>query len=652
MSGESTDGRNLEGLRGARISVAAAPTWVERSKVRNSARQDGAPVTCLLSERRIHVPESGSYSRLVRRLETSQAVQRLSRVEFPFDPGTQRLVIHAVAIFRDGSLTNHARIEDFELMRREAGMEAGIINGQISAVLLLKDVRTGDILDIEYTITDDGGLFPGKSGLIEAIGGAQPVGDWKVSWVDVADRTPAVGGAAEQLRFSKRLDGDRVIREWTGTDLRGEEPEPGMPRDVLSSGFLQVSSFAGWSEVVDPLLEKWSFEPDDRTDLNIEIAAIRYRAGDDETRLLEEAVAVARGAVRYQNYSPGILAMVPANLTTIWERRYGDCKEKTLLLVWLLRELGIAAEPVLVNTGLGPGIRSFLACPAVFDHVVTRVRLGARELWIDPTDLYRGGSPAGWNSLPFGAGLPLAAGSRQLVVIPPDFTGATFLHVNETLRLDSKSRDARIAVEFQFSGARADGVRALLDSEGRSGLQKALKSLMESTRRGIAIESELTIGDDLARNRITVDLQARLPDALQRDAANQCEFIGLAPFAFSGLIPCPDGVARKQPLALEFPERVEHEVRVDHPLVNKADYPRQSSRHEAFQFDCGSRMDRRMPVFWFKYETLADRVRPAAVAGFKQAVEKAYKALDLALTLPISSRVRFSANDPGRRWNG
>jgi len=40
----------------------------------------------------------------------------------------------------------------------------------------------------------------------------------------------------------------------------------------------------------------------------------------------------------------------PADPSTVFTRRFGDCKDKSLLFVTLLRGLGIDAYPVLVNT--------------------------------------------------------------------------------------------------------------------------------------------------------------------------------------------------------------------------------------------------------------------------------------------------------------
>ena len=171
--------------------------------------------------------------------------------------------------------------------------------------------------------------------------------------------------------------------------------------------------------------------------------------------------------------------MVPQNLSEVWRRRFGDCKEKSLLLVWLLRELGIKADPVLVNTDMGSGLARWLPSPAVFNHVVVRIDFDGGELWIDPTNTYRGGSPASWKELPFALGLPLKQGADQLIAIPSAEIGTSYLKTREHLKLDSKSRQCELSLEMCFGGMRADWLRGFVDSQGVGGLRKLAESMLE-----------------------------------------------------------------------------------------------------------------------------------------------------------------------------
>ncbi len=633
------------------IPVAEAPSWAARSTVRSFARQNGAPVTCLLTEHRIHVPSRTTYSRYVNRLESSQAVQQLSRVEIPFDPEVQSLVVHAISIFRNGQLTNHARTEDFEIIRREQKLESGIVNGQVSALLLLKDVRPGDVLDLEFSMTDAGGIFGDGMSWLQSAEQAYPVGDWKFAWLDEPGRRYQCSPKPEHLEYTESMAEGLLIREWKASGIPAKEPENHLPADVFPFSYLQVSTFGSWGEVVERLLARWNFTPAAREELDIELETIRSAAGGDPAKLVDFAVASARDAVRYQSYSPGLLAMVPADLATVWNRRYGDCKEKALLLTWLLRECGLDAVPVLVNGSIGKALPGLLPGPGMFDHVVTRVGLDGKTLWIDATDLYRGGRPSGWISLPLAWGLPLAPGESDLVEIPDAGPGETYLKVREHVKPDSATRSVAVEAELVAGGRRADWLRGLMDSQGMQGLQKFLKSYMETTRRGIELSGDPSFDDDREKNEIVIRVSTRIPQGVQQDPEYARDRVSLAPFTFAGMLPVSETSTRAMPLFLGTADRIEHEIEVEHPAVTKADYPRQTARTSAFQVDVGSRMAGPRPVFWFSCSILEDRVAPADLTKYKAAVDRAYGILDVCLHLPAKGRRSGSAH-PERRWGG
>lgn len=641
-----------DSVKGNRIQVAPAPFWVERSKVRSASRRAGAPITCLLSERRIHVPSQTTYTRHVNRLETPQAVQQLSRVEIPFDPEIQTVAVHSIGIFRNGQLTNHAVLEDFEVMRREQRLDSGILNGELSALLLLKDVRTGDILDVEFSVTDAGGLFGDEMSWLQGTEQAFPVGDWKFEWIDEATKTPRISAKPEHLSYSESESGNLLIRQWSAAEIPAVEPEENLPADIFPVSILQVSTFESWGDLVERLLDRWSFAPASRAELDVELSSIRLAAGDDPAKLVDLAVSAARDAVRYQSYSPGLLAMVPEDLSKVWHRRYGDCKEKALLLSWLLRESGIDAVPVLVNSGMGKALPKLLPGPGLFDHVVTRVALEGKELWIDATDLYRGGRPSTWTNLPYAWGLPLAKGASDLVPIPETPSGETYLKVKEQVKPDSKTRAVAMNITILSGGRRADWLRGLVDSQGMPGVQKFLKGFMETTRRGVELVDDPAFDDDREKNEITLQVNARVSQGVQQDPEYARDRVLLAPFSFSGVLAGFNEPKRKGPLSLGALDRIEHEIEVDHPDVTKADYPRQTVKNPAFELDAGSRLDGRRPVFWFACSTLADRVETAELTKYKSAVERAFGILDVVLTLPSRGRKNVQTMDPENRWGG
>lgn len=97
------------------------------------------------------------------------------------------------------------------------------------------------------------------------------------------------------------------------------------------------------------------------------------------------ALQLVQEQIRYVYIGLDDGAYRPASADETWTRRYGDCKAKTALLLALLRELGIEAEAVLVNSGGGDGMDERLPALGLFDHVVVRAVVDGRTVWLDGT---------------------------------------------------------------------------------------------------------------------------------------------------------------------------------------------------------------------------------------------------------------------------
>jgi transglutaminase-like putative cysteine protease len=95
------------------------------------------------------------------------------------------------------------------------------------------------------------------------------------------------------------------------------------------------------------------------------------------------ALRLVQDQIRYVFLGMNLGGYTPASAETTWARRFGDCKGKTALLVALLRELGIDAEPALVSTTAGDGLDQRLPTLQLFDHVIVRARIDKTIYWLD-----------------------------------------------------------------------------------------------------------------------------------------------------------------------------------------------------------------------------------------------------------------------------
>ena len=472
--------RDPSALKGTRLRVEAAGPWVVRNKVKNAPRRNNEPLTMLLLDRQINADAQTRYTRYVRRLETPQAVQEAGRIELDFDPATQMLIIHGVSIFREGQLKNYASLDMVQVIQRERDLEKGIYAGAITALILLNDVRTEDIVDIETSIVSDDPIFGGHYWLRENFQHSITVVKQYFSWLARDQDRFRVTMDAEELEYEKESTEWGERKTWKKVGGEALDIPPMLPIGFNPFESLTLSSFASWQEVAAEVARLWKRKEEPGEELPNELMSLKknYEAGSEE--LINEVVAFVRDNIRYQGVETGRLGLVPDSLDVIWSRRFGDCKEKTSMLCWMLRECGFDATPALVSFAMQGRVAESLPAP-IFDHVVTYLNHEGREYWIDPTNISQRGSLRGWRSLPFQKALLISPETVDFKDIAETVAGLDFMKVREDYEF-TRWTDAKLKVVHEYHGAEADSARHALDSSGRLELEKIFIELVRTTR--------------------------------------------------------------------------------------------------------------------------------------------------------------------------
>ncbi len=125
---------------------------------------------------------------------------------------------------------------------------------------------------------------------------------------------------------------------------------------------------------------------------------------DDPRQRLEALLAFMRRDVRYVAVEVGIGGYRPSPPDQVLERRWGDCKDKALLLIDLLAEAGIPSHPALIRSSSTDDVDPSFPVPDRFNHMIVAVAAGAVAtvdgdptaggmLFIDPTQEQ---GTAGW----------------------------------------------------------------------------------------------------------------------------------------------------------------------------------------------------------------------------------------------------------------
>jgi hypothetical protein len=147
------------------------------------------------------------------------------------------------------------------------------------------------------------------------------------------------------------------------------------------------SSFGSWQDVAS----WWWALSKDRMKGDGEVAKVAAeltRGLATPREKLSALHAFTAGKVRYLNVGFGIGRMQPRPATEILSSRYGDCKDKHVLLAALAASVGIDVRPVLVHTEVSH-LHDEAPGPQQFNHMISLARLGAaadQSIWLDASN--------------------------------------------------------------------------------------------------------------------------------------------------------------------------------------------------------------------------------------------------------------------------
>src|SRR5688572_15108776 len=107
-----------------RVTIGPPPEWVTVRDVDESIFEGtSGPFTYLLIDRQYHAGRREHYERIVRRFETLSGAYHGAQWRLDFDPGTQHVVVHSLAVRRPNSAVEQADPKRLRLLQREESLE-------------------------------------------------------------------------------------------------------------------------------------------------------------------------------------------------------------------------------------------------------------------------------------------------------------------------------------------------------------------------------------------------------------------------------------------------------------------------------------------------------------------------------------------------
>lgn len=369
----------------SQVKQGPTPDWVVPSELMPVPEGASGLLFVRRQDIMVHLDDRGQaqYLGYRMRLLHPNALQ-LGNISIAWNPASGPPIVHMIKVHRDGATIDVLDKATFEVLRREDQLEAAMLDGVLTAVLRVPDLRVGDELEVGLTTrSNDPTLAKNDSGILFLVpdppAGRFHLGlSWDEGQKPNVRMTPDMAAAART--------GERSV-DFLFDNPGALAPPKDAPARYQWQRMVEFSDFADWAAVsrhFAPLYAKAAHIPEASP-----LKAEARRIAAAHARPLERAAAalkLVQQDVRYIYAGLGNGNLTPATAEETWQRRYGDCKGKTALLLGLLAELGIEAEPVVVNSqGNDDGFDERLPNPGLFDHVLVRARIDGIRYWLDGT---------------------------------------------------------------------------------------------------------------------------------------------------------------------------------------------------------------------------------------------------------------------------
>ncbi|MFH1498542.1 MAG: DUF3857 domain-containing protein [Verrucomicrobiota bacterium] len=629
--------------------LAAAPAGLEREPTPDWARINppGAPapadtvtggVNYLLADQQWRLgPEIAAYARYAYLVTHSSGLQEAAELSFTYAPEYERIGFHKVEVIRDDRVVDQLDLERFELLREERDREHGLYDGRLTAVLHLRDVRVGDIVDYAYTTHGQNPIFGGTFMRTFSTGWSVPLGRQfaRVTVPPGRDLFVREHGPASPLAFSETTGADGRVLTWQAEAPVPLQADKATPDWYLDFPYVQLSEFAAWSQVVDWALPLYPLDTPPAPALQAEVDRIRAGSEDAETRLLD-ALKLVQEDVRYLGYELGEGSHRPRPAAETWEKRFGDCKDKTLLFCTLARALGWDARPALVHSYRGQRLPLMQPTAHAFNHVIATVRHpDGRRLWFDPTSTLLAGDLEQHASPDYHHALIVAPGETTLADMAMPYAARGRTRVEVVYTSHGYDQPGELRVVTTHLGENAGDMRDRLLRNTTADLSRDYLEYYANDYPGITVLTPLAAEDDTTANIVTLTEHYSIPKlwVASDDDAAALE-LALSTTLIGDYIRKPANGARTTPLAVSHPRDVTERVVVDlhtdweiDPFSHRVDNP-------GFLYEKAGRMENegRRLVLDYVYRSKQDHVPADAVDGFLRDVDSINVSIGYLLT--------------------
>ena len=568
-------------------------------------------------EKQVSLADQAVYIRESSRIISESGVQNNSQVSVGFDPTYQQLVFHTIRIIRDGQIINKLDLEKIKTVHEETDLDNFIYNGTLNAILVLDDVRKGDIIEYSYTLKGFNPVFQNKYSTVMGTAGSSPLYNLYFSIVVPKGRTVDIKSYNENIQPQVTASPNQTLYVWQKTKLGPLHPQDHLPSWYNAYPEIRVSEYKSWKEVNDWAATLFPKKPALSPGLAAKIKEIQATHTTDEARTLA-ALRFVQDDIRYMGIEMGVHSHKPVSPNKVFEQRFGDCKEKSYLLCTMLQAMGIEANPVLISTENKKALFSYLPAAQNFDHTTVQAKVNGKYYWFDATITYQRGNLHDICYPDYQCGLVLTDTTTALTAIPANASSKE--DIKEVFNIADMSGNAHLVVNTTYTGSYADAQRDEFKSNSNYDILKGLQKFYAFYFEKISADS-LSYNDNDSTGIFTRTVYFTIKDIWSNEKGiKKGEF---SPFIIGSLMKKPDDKIRTMPYSISYPANYHEEVEINLPEEWKADTTGVITSCAAFDFSMKCSLGYKQVRLVYDYKALQDYIQPKGADDYIAAVKKA-----------------------------
>jgi hypothetical protein len=501
-------------LIGQKYTYAPAPKWVAKTDIpQNStiSKYDiNAGYYMTLADYQILLDEDAYYHREVVNVISYSGITNASQISVAYDTIYQDLTIHHLYIWRNGKKIDRTEDLSLEILSNEQNLSQGIYTGQINAYDILNDIRKDDLIDFSYTITGDNPIFYNEKYLFLPLRMLNPIDHLSIRVMYSKNKDYVYTCSdCDNYNYSVNTDDLFTIIEIRKDNLEAFTLEENMPTWYMPYEYFLLSSFGSWKDV-----NKWAqdvFALDKAPKLDVVLEEVL--TGDESTsQKINKLIDYVQDDIRYMGIMSGIGSIQPFPPEQVVEQRFGDCKDKSLLLVSLLKEIGVSsAYPALVNVNLKHEIENLYPGSGLFNHCIVTFDYQDTTYWVDPSISLQGGDFRDLYTHDYQKALIIGKELDSLHV-KETFSKESLLIVKDEYTIESFDRPVHVNLTSERYGKEADDRRSLMEYITVKDLNSYVVNNLKLIFPSVRILNNTRIEDDLNRNSFIINYEVEVDD--------------------------------------------------------------------------------------------------------------------------------------------